>query len=60
MNARSFSELVMHTPPVLHIDDTIETAVRRVLDSDEPALPVINARERFAGIFGERAVYLSL
>jgi CBS domain-containing protein len=54
MSPRSFSELVLHTPPLLHVADTIETAVRRVLDSQEPALPVVDERERFAGIFGER------
>jgi CBS domain-containing protein len=28
--------------------------VRRILDSGLPALPVVDERERFAGIFGER------
>jgi CBS domain-containing protein len=54
MNARRLSELVLHAPPLLHVDDTVEAAVRRVLDSDAPALPVLDARERYAGIFGER------
>ncbi len=54
MSPRSFSELVLHTPPLLHVADTIETAVLTVLDSGEPALPVVDERERFAGIFGER------
>jgi CBS domain-containing protein len=54
MNPRSYAELVLHTPTLLHVDDTIETAVRRVLDSEEPALPVVDERERYAGIFGER------
>ena len=54
MNARRLSELVLQAPPLLHVDDTVEAAVRRVLDSDAPALPVLDARERYAGIFGER------
>jgi CBS domain-containing protein len=54
MNARRLSELVLHAPPLLHVDDTVEAAVRRVLDSDAPALPVVDGRERYAGIFGER------
>jgi CBS domain-containing protein len=54
MSPRSFSELALHTPPLLRVDDTIETAVRQVLDSGEPALPVIDEHERYAGIFGER------
>ena len=54
MNPRCVSELVLHTPPLLHVDDTIEAAVRRVLDSEQPALPVVGDRHRYAGIFGER------
>jgi len=54
MSSRSLSELILRTPPLLHVDDTIEVAVRRVLDSDQPALPVVDAHERYAGIFGER------
>jgi CBS domain-containing protein len=38
----------------LRTDDTIEHAVRRVLDSGLPALPVVDPSGRFAGIFGER------
>jgi CBS domain-containing protein len=54
MSPRTFSELVLREPPRLHVDDTIEDAVRRILDSRLPALPVVDDRERFAGIFGER------
>jgi CBS domain-containing protein len=54
MNARRLSELVLQAPPLLHVDDTVEAAVRRVLDSGAPALPVVDERDRYAGIFGER------
>jgi CBS domain-containing protein len=54
MNPRSYSELALHTPALLRVDDTIEVAVRQVLDSQEPALPVVDGHERYAGIFGER------
>jgi CBS domain-containing protein len=54
MSPRSISELVLHQPPLLKVDEPIETAVARVLDSAMPALPVVDPRERFAGIFGER------
>jgi CBS domain-containing protein len=54
MSPRTISDLVQATPPLLHVDDTVEDAVRRVLDSGMPALPVVDADERFAGIFGER------
>jgi CBS domain-containing protein len=44
----------MIQPPLLHADDTVEAAVRALVDSGLPALPVVDERERFAGIFGER------
>ena len=54
MNARTISEHALHHPPVLRVGDTVETAVRTVLDSGMPALAAVDDRERFAGIFGER------
>jgi CBS domain-containing protein len=60
MNPRSLSELALHHPPVLHDTDTVETAVRAVLASGMPALAVVDARERFCGIFGEREFMTAL
>ena len=54
MSPRSIAELVLHRPPLLTVDQDVESAVRLVLDADLPALPVIDEHERFAGIFGER------
>ena len=54
MSPRSLSELALHHPSVLHADDTVERAVRAVLESGMPALAVVDERDRFAGIFGER------
>jgi CBS domain-containing protein len=54
MSPRTISELALRESPVLHTGDTIETAVGMVLESNLPALAVLDARERFAGIFGER------
>jgi CBS domain-containing protein len=55
MSPRSISDsLVLPEPPLLRIDETIRPAVRRLLDSQLPALPVIDEREHFVGIFGER------
>jgi CBS domain-containing protein len=54
MSPRTISELVLREAPLLHDGDTIEDAVRTVLDSGLPALPVVDQRERFAGVFGER------
>lgn len=54
MSPRTASELALHRPPLLGADEPVGDAVRRVLDSGLPALPVVDAHERFAGIFGER------
>ncbi len=54
MSPRTISELALHHPPLLHAGDDVETAVRAVLESGLPALAVVDERERFAGIFGER------
>jgi CBS domain-containing membrane protein len=54
MSPRTITELALRTPPLLHAGDTIEAAVRQLLQERLPALPVLDERERFAGIFGER------
>jgi CBS domain-containing protein len=48
------SRELVRDAPLLRRDDTVGAAVRRVLDSGLPALPVIDADDRFVGIFGER------
>ena len=54
MSPRTISDLVLVSPPVLVKDQQIESAVRAVLDSGLPALPVVDTEEHFRGIFGER------
>ena len=54
MSPRTISDLVIQSPPVLREDDTVHDAVRKVLESELPALPVVDADERYRGIFGER------
>ncbi len=54
MSPRTISEPVLREPQSLHVSDTIEAAVSRILASELPALPVLDERERYAGIFGER------
>lgn len=48
------------SPEVLHADDTLEVAVRRLLETDLPALPVVDEHERFKGVFGEREFVTAL
>jgi len=49
-------ELVCRHVPVLAHDATVEAAVRALLASGLPALPVTGRDGRYAGIFGEREV----
>jgi CBS domain-containing protein len=60
MSPRAISETALHHPPLLHVDDSVETAVRTVLESGMPALAAVDAGERFAGIFGEREFMAAL
>ena len=54
MSPRTVSDLVLEEVPLLHADDRVGTAVRRILDSGYAALPVVDGAERLVGIFGER------
>ena len=54
MSPRSYSKDALQHPDPLHVDDNLETAVRKVLDSGLPALPVVDGKECYVGIFGER------
>ena len=60
MSPRSITaDLVREIPPLL-ASDTVESAVRLLLDSDLPALPAVEADGRLAGIFGEREFMTAL
>jgi hypothetical protein len=48
MSPRTISELVLREPEVLATKETIEDAVRAILASGLPALPVADERGRFA------------
>jgi CBS domain-containing protein len=54
MSPRTITDLVLQRPAVVHEDDTVEAAVRAVVDSGMPALPVVDRDEHYRGIFGER------
>ena len=60
MSPRSVSDSLVRDTPILTVDEPVETAVRRLLDSDLPALPVADAKGRYAGIFGEREFFAAL
>jgi len=54
LNPRTVSDAILRDAPLLHTGDTVEKATRTLLDTDLPALPVVDERERLAGVFGER------
>jgi CBS domain-containing protein len=54
MSPNSIANRSLRHPKALHADEQIAFAVRALLDSGLPALPVLDGRERYAGIFGER------
>ena len=60
MSPHSVSDSLVRDTPVLTVDDPVEAAVRRLLDSDLPALPVVDAKGQYAGIFGEREFFTAV
>ena len=54
MSPREVSEPLIRDAPLLRSDETVVNATRTLVDSELPALPVIDGRERLAGVFGER------
>jgi CBS domain-containing protein len=54
MSPREVSEPLVREAPTLRDGDTVVEAARALLESDLPALPVLDGRGRLAGIFGER------
>ena len=54
MSPRTISDSLVREPPTVSVDDRLETAIRVLLDSDLPAVAVVDRNGRYAGIFGER------
>jgi CBS domain-containing protein len=54
MTPDQLSRDLVREAPLLRRDEMVGTAVRRVLESGLPALPVVDADDRLVGIFGER------
>jgi CBS domain-containing protein len=60
MNPRRVTDPLVRDSPVLAAQDTVETGVRALLDTDLPALPVADPDGHFCGIFGEREFFAAL
>ena len=54
MNSRTIVEPLVRDAPRVHDDDPVEVAVRAMLESDLPAVPVLDRDGGLAGVFGER------
>lgn len=54
MSPNDLTQAIRREAPILRADQPLADATRRVLDSGLPALPVVDARERLVGVFGER------
>jgi CBS domain-containing protein len=60
MNPRSMTDPLLRDAPLLRTTQTVEQAVRELLASDLPALPVVDDENRLRGIFGEREFMAAL
>jgi CBS domain-containing protein len=54
MSPRTVTDPLLREAPLLRASDTVEDAVRALIDTDLPALPVVEDDHRLLGIFGER------
>ena len=54
MTPDQLSRDLVRKAPLLRRDETVGDAVRQVLDSQLPALPVVDTNLKLVGIFGER------
>lgn len=54
MTPRTLAEHLVRDVPVLHRGTLLRQALRELLDTRLPALPVVDPDDRFVGIFGER------
>ncbi len=60
MSPQSLSHDLVRDTPVLRVADTVEHAVRTLLDTDLAALPAVDGDGRLKGIFGEREFMTAL
>lgn len=61
MTPRQISHALLHEPPeLLHEDTPLAEAVKHLVETDLPALPVVGRNDRLKGIFGEREFLAAL
>ena len=54
MSRRRILREVMRAVPLLHVDQDLDSAAWAIIRARVPALPVVDAPEKYVGIFGER------
>jgi CBS domain-containing protein len=54
MTPRALGEMAIREVPLLEENEPVRSAVRQIVDTDVPALPVVGSDGRLRGIFGER------
>ncbi len=60
MSPRTVTDAILRETPLLRTTSTIAEATRTLLDTDLPALPVVDERDEYSGIFGEREFFGAL
>jgi CBS domain-containing protein len=60
MSPQSMSASLVRDAPTLREDTSVEDAVRAIVESGLPALPVLGAKDELTGIFGEREFMAAL
>lgn len=60
MSPRALTDDLLRPTPLARVDEPIRAVLRRMLDAQLPALPVVDDRERLCGIFGEREFVAAL
>ncbi len=54
MSPQRVTKSIIRQPPLVRVHDTVEVAVRAILDAGLPAVPVVEDDGSLAGVFGER------
>ncbi len=52
--SRNLAQELLRPARLLRADETVAVAARALLEGELRALPVVDSRERFSGVFGER------
>jgi len=60
MSPRRISDPLVRDAPIVRVGDAVGDALRRLIDCDLPALPVVDDEGSYAGIFGEREFIAAL